>query len=218
MAKDFSSFRYNELAVLEVWESHDLAKIFSGQQTRYECTSQACSTLQRKSGKKYHVQLFSCCQKINFSPEAFTGIGLSLGNYNWHEGCSVCDVMLENLYTANNYVLSKKMLDASHIRHEALSNNIANVETPNYKRRDLPATFEKELNEAVERGDKVRLRDLPLRTEIDKRTKPIGLDGNNVELDKELLEINRNALNYTFLSQYVGGSIQTLNKAIKGHV
>ena len=66
--------------------------------------------------------------------------------------------MLENLYTANNYVLSKKMLDASHIRHEALSNNIANVETPNYKRRDLPATFEKEeLNEAVERGDKVRL-------------------------------------------------------------
>ena len=126
--------------------------------------------------------------------------------------------MLENLYTANNYVLSKKMLDASHIRHEALSNNIANVETPNYKRRDLPATFEKELNEAVERGDKVRLQDLPLRTEIDKRTKPIGLDGNNVELDKELLEINRNALNYTFLSQYVGGSIQTLNKAIKGHV
>ena len=63
----------------------------------------------------------------------------------------MCDVMLENLYTANNYVLSKKMLDASHIRHEALSNNIANVETPNYKRRDLPATFEKELNEAVER-------------------------------------------------------------------
>ena len=69
--------------------------------------------------------------------------------------------MLENLYTSNNYVLSKKMLDASHIRHEALSNNIANVETPNYKRRDLPATFEKELNEAVERGDKVRLQDLP---------------------------------------------------------
>ena len=125
--------------------------------------------------------------------------------------------MLENLYSANNYVLTNKMLDASHIRHEALSNNIANVETPNYKRRDLPVSFEKELNQAVERGDNVRLRELPLRTEIDKRTKPIGLDGNNVELDKELLEINRNALNYTFLSQYVGGSIQTLNKAIKGH-
>ena len=97
------------------------------------------------------------------------------------------------------------------------ANNIANVETPNYKRRDLPATFEKELNEAVSRGDKVRLNDLPLRTEIDKRTKPVGLDGNNVELDKELLEINRNALNYAFLSQYVGGSIQTINKAIRGH-
>ena len=36
--------------------------------------------------------------------------------------------MIENLYSANNYILSKKMLDASHIRHEALSNNIANAE------------------------------------------------------------------------------------------
>ena len=51
--------------------------------------------------------------------------------------------MIENLYSANNYILSKKMLDASHIRHEALSNNIANAETPGYKRRDLPVTFEK---------------------------------------------------------------------------
>jgi flagellar basal-body rod protein FlgB len=126
--------------------------------------------------------------------------------------------MIENLYSANNYILSKKMLDASHIRHEALSNNIANAETPGYKRRDLPVTFEKELTEAVARGQKVRLKELPIRTEIDKRTKPIRLDGNNVELDKELLEINRNALNYSFLSEYVGGSIKTLNKAISGHL
>lgn len=129
----------------------------------------------------------------------------------------MCDDMIENLYAAGNYVISKKMLDATHLRHEALANNIANAETPGYKRRDLSATFEKELNSAVSRGDKTRLKDLPLRTEIDRRTKPIRLDGNNVELDKELLEVNRNALNYDFLAEYIGGNIKTLNKAIRGH-
>ena len=125
--------------------------------------------------------------------------------------------MLETIYSAENYILSKKLLDAAHIRHEALSNNIANAETPGYKRRDLPVTFEKELNEAVSRGDKQKMRDMGIRTEIDRRTKPIRLDGNNVELDREMLEMNRNNLNYNFLSQLGGGKIKTLNKAIKGH-
>ena len=125
--------------------------------------------------------------------------------------------MLETIYSAENYILSKKLLDAAHIRHEALSNNIANAETPGYKRRDLPVTFEKELNEAVSRGDKQKMRDMGIRTEIDRRTKPIRLDGNNVELDREMLEMNRNNLNYNFLAQLVGGKIKTLNKAIKGH-
>jgi flagellar basal-body rod protein FlgB len=107
-------------------------------------------------------------------------------------------------------------MDAAHIRHEALSNNIANAETKGYKRRDLPVTFQKELNEALARGDKDKLANMNIRTEIDSRTKPIRLDGNNVELDKELLEVNRNTLNYHFLTEYLGGNVKLLNKAIKG--
>lgn len=124
--------------------------------------------------------------------------------------------MLENLYSSTNYVLSKKLMDAAHIRHEALSNNIANAETKGYKRRDLPVTFQKELNNALARGDKAKLANMSVRTEIDNRTKPIRLDGNNVELDKELLEVNRNTLNYHFLTEYLGGKVKLLNKAIKG--
>ncbi len=109
-------------------------------------------------------------------------------------------------------------MDAAHVRHEALSNNIANAETKGYKRRDLPVTFQKELTDALGRGDKDKIANMGIRTEIDKRTKPIRLDGNNVELDKELLEINRNTLNYYFLSDYLGGKIKTLNQAIKGQL
>ena len=39
-------------------------------------------------------------------------------------------VILDNLYSQENYLISKKLLDATHLRHEALSNNLANVETP----------------------------------------------------------------------------------------
>ena len=126
--------------------------------------------------------------------------------------------MLENLYSATNYSLSKKLMDAAHIRHEALSNNIANAETKGYKRRDLPVTFQKELNNALARGDKDKIKNMGIRTEMDSRTKPVRMDGNNVELDRELLEVNRNTLNYFFLSDYIGGQIKTLNSAIKGQI
>ena len=126
--------------------------------------------------------------------------------------------MLENLYSSTNYTLSKKLMDAAHIRHEALSNNIANAETKGYKRRDLPVTFQKELNNALDRGDKDKIKNMGIRTEMDSRTKPVRMDGNNVELDRELLEINRNTLNYFFLSDYIGGKIKTLNSAIKGQI
>ena len=50
--------------------------------------------------------------------------------------------ILDNLYSQENYLISKKLLDATHLRHEALSNNLANVETPGFKRRDLQRIFQ----------------------------------------------------------------------------
>ncbi|MDC0369446.1 flagellar basal body protein, partial [Opitutales bacterium] len=61
--------------------------------------------------------------------------------------------ILDNLYSQENYLVSKKLLDATHLRHEALSNNLANVETPGFKRRDLPENFSVELRRAVDRKD-----------------------------------------------------------------
>ena len=62
-------------------------------------------------------------------------------------------VILDNLYSQENYLISKKLLEASHLRHEALANNLANVETPDLKERDLPESFSVELRRAVDRKD-----------------------------------------------------------------
>ncbi|MGE4550641.1 MAG: flagellar basal body rod protein FlgB [Opitutales bacterium] len=127
-------------------------------------------------------------------------------------------VLLQNLYEQENYLVAKKLLDATHLRHETLSNNLANVETPGFKRRDLPKNFSVELRRAVERKDFRRVQALLPRSQEDLQAKPVRMDGNTVQLDEELLAVNRNSLNYEFLTQMVSGSIKELNLAIKGRI
>ena len=149
------------------------------------------------------------------------GSVLSTSSTFWHKPCSVLAkmaVVLDNLYSQENYLISKKLLDATHLRHEALSNNLANVETPGFKRRDLPKTFSVELRRAVDRKDFRRVKSLLPRSMEDRQAKPVRMDGNTVQLDEEMLSMNKNALNYEYLSGAVGGSIKELNLAIRGRV
>ena len=126
--------------------------------------------------------------------------------------------ILDNLYSQENYLISKKLLDATHLRHEALSNNLAKVETPGFKRRDLPENFSVELRRAVDRDDFRRVKQLYPRSVEDRNAKPVRIDGNTVQLDEELLAMNRNALNYEYLSNSVGGTLKELTIAIKGRL
>jgi flagellar basal-body rod protein FlgB len=45
--------------------------------------------------------------------------------------------MIEALFNQPDYLAAKKTLDAVALRHEAIASNIANVETPGYRRIDL---------------------------------------------------------------------------------
>jgi flagellar basal-body rod protein FlgB len=56
------------------------------------------------------------------------------------------------------------------------------------------------------------------RSEVDRNALPVRLDGNTVQVEEELLAMNRNALNYEYLSGAVSGSIKELNLAIRGRV
>ena len=89
--------------------------------------------------------------------------------------------LLDNIYSQQNYLISKKLLDATHLRHEALANNLANVETPGFKRRDLPKSFSVELRRAVDRKDFRRVKALLPRSAEDRQAKPVRMDGNTVQ-------------------------------------
>lgn len=126
--------------------------------------------------------------------------------------------MIEHILGGENYQLSLKLLDAAALRHEAIATNLANAETPGFKRVDLAPDFDQQLaNYASNPGSSSVDSIQPFLAE-DPTVLSQREDGNNVELDRELLEMNRNALEYQFLAQYASSSIKRLETAITGRV
>jgi flagellar basal-body rod protein FlgB len=120
--------------------------------------------------------------------------------------------MIDNILNSGTYAASKQLLDASVLRHEALASNLANIETPGYKRVDLPADFAKEFATRLRAGGSAPA---PVIAE-DKAAPAQRKDGNNVVLDHELLAMNRNAAEYEALTEFVSGSLKQLRLAITG--
>ncbi len=124
--------------------------------------------------------------------------------------------MLDAIFSGTNYVAAKQMLDAAQVRHQAITSNIANVDTPGYQRVDLKDDFQVELNRLIANGDTNAIRRLEAETGIaDPNSSKSGING-KVQLDKELMEMNRNALQYETLTQFVSGSLRHLRMAITG--
>ena len=122
--------------------------------------------------------------------------------------------MIDSLFSGTNYQASKQLLDAATVRHEALAANLANVETPGYKRHDLPKDFSAEFASRVRSGRLASPQNT--KAEEDLSATNMRKDGNNVEVDKELLAIGKNVMEFDTLTEFVSGSIRQLRMAITG--
>ncbi len=122
--------------------------------------------------------------------------------------------MIDSLFSGTNYQASKQLLDAATVRHEALAANLANVETPGYKRHDLPKDFSAEFASRVHSGRLASPQNT--KAEEDLSATNMRKDGNNVEVDKELLAIGKNVMEFDTLTEFVSGSIRQLRMAITG--
>jgi len=118
-----------------------------------------------------------------------------------------------------------KAADASWLRNEAISNNIANVDTPGYKREDV--TFQSELQKAMtfsgfETTDaKVHSlattssSSLQPRTYKDYSGYSYRLDGNNVDIDTEQTMLAKNQLMYEGLLTSIDAEFTNLKTVMK---
>lgn len=113
-------------------------------------------------------------------------------------------------------------LDATAKRHEIISNNIANVNTPNYKRKDI--RFETELKHAFLRSGessvdaKVRHLDLhALEPEVytDYKELSYRYDGNNVDINNENAILAENEIKYNGLMDSVNKEFSMLQSVMR---
>jgi flagellar basal-body rod protein FlgB len=126
--------------------------------------------------------------------------------------------MLERLLGTETFLTAQGALDGLSARHAALSDNIANVNTPGYKRKYVP--FEQALERAVHGAvspctgsacGSVK----PFLPPVVRETHTSGrADGNNVDVEREMVLLAENTLRYETITQYVGGYFSGLKMVI----
>jgi len=122
--------------------------------------------------------------------------------------------MIDGIFSDANYLAARKMLDYTSLRGEALASNLANVEVPGYKRVDVSNDFESQLSKALENNSTQDIDSLEPKIVTDNREVSTRADGNNVEMDKELMEMNRNALEYEYSVKYINYNYDMIKSAI----
>lgn len=115
-----------------------------------------------------------------------------------------------------------KAADASWLRNEAIANNIANVNTPGYKRQDV--SFEEELKHALkankfvpldQKVDNLDLDRIEPRVYTDSANFSYRLDGNNVDIDSENVELASNQIKYNAMVQSIDGTFTNLRTVMQ---
>lgn len=124
--------------------------------------------------------------------------------------------MIDALFSQTNYSAVKKMLDATALRQEAIASNLANIENPGYKRMDVDASFAAELRQALGAGNSAQIGSLQPSLAVDASAVSNTPDGNTVQLEKELMNLNQNTIAHALETQLVTGQLMRLRLAITG--
>lgn len=112
--------------------------------------------------------------------------------------------------------------DAAWQRNEAISNNIANVDTPGYKRQDV--AFESVLQQALgnnryesmdDKVANVNLSRLRGRAYVDYANYSYRLDGNNEDIENENVMLAENQLKYQGLISSINQEFTNLKTVMK---
>jgi flagellar basal-body rod protein FlgB len=127
-----------------------------------------------------------------------------------------------NLFSGTINTLENS-LKYSTLKQNTIAQNIANVDTPGYKAKDvLKGSFQTELKEAMQ-ANRTDFRHLEFtnsnKTKFPVVSKPNSTynhNGNSVDIDKEMAELAENQIYYNALIERLNGKFNTLKTVITG--
>jgi flagellar basal-body rod protein FlgB len=134
--------------------------------------------------------------------------------------------MLPDIFKTTD--LLQKGLEAAQLRQDVISNNIANVDTPGFKASSVE--FESYMKDALADDggfqakmtrpehisfDSGNATDVQPAVIVDDST-TMRMDGNNVDIDKQMTDLAKNSIWYDTLVTKLNGEIERLKLAIDG--
>lgn len=136
--------------------------------------------------------------------------------------CKGVDIFMINTGVFDYINVLGKAAQASWVRNEVLNNNIANGDTPGYKRQDvqfddilareLRAGSYSDLDDAVSKVDLDRISG---RIYTDAASYSYRIDGNNVDPDTENVELASNQIKYNAIADSIMQEFARLEAVIK---
>ncbi len=128
------------------------------------------------------------------------------------------------LLRTHNFQIIGKMLNSTSMRQAVIANNIANADTPHFKRSIVPfAVVLQQAQDASFVGNRTDPRHLPIGHRVESSHPPVLVDahtkvntnGNNVEIDREMTLMAQNQLLYNTMVRQMSHEIKHLKTAME---
>ena len=119
----------------------------------------------------------------------------------------------------------EQSLDYSALKNRTISNNIANVDTPGYKAKNV--VFKDVLNQKMSpsfEGKRTHNKHIPITSQNQHHSFQVTTrsntsynhNGNNVDIDKEMSDLAKNQIYYQSVVDRLNGKFRGLESVIKG--
>ena len=133
--------------------------------------------------------------------------------------------MQSSMIDASTIPLLEQVIRFSEARHSVLAGNIANLDTPNYRSRDLSVeTFQKRLRELIEAQENQTISrspgyivdepDAAMQRVRDSMKTILFHDGSDVGIEQQVLELSKNQFMHTLAISIMSSQFRLIESAI----
>ena len=113
------------------------------------------------------------------------------------------------------YPAIEDRMDWTARRQQALSNNIANIDTPGFHSKDVSFSEQLQLLQVnITNSKHIAPIGMDSRMQQYEVAGKVDLKNNSVDLDREMSELTKNGLEYVAMLQFVSQKLKTLRSAI----
>lgn len=137
----------------------------------------------------------------------------------------VLEWVKEGVFVFSKIDIIRKAMDATWLKSQAISNNMANVNTPGYKKQtvefnDVLQSYVDQSNGISSGLNKTNTKHMSVNNSIGPsisvdESGQMRVDGNNVDVDKEMAEDAENSIQYNYLTKQISDEFRRIKLAIR---